>query len=154
MSIKRAFDDLRLHQMDQRLSALKVVDLPRAPESGWIASIRTALGMTATALSHRLRMTTAGVRQIEKAEAEQRITLATLAKVADALNCDVRYVLVPRIPLTQQLNDRALDLARQQLASVSHTMSLEGQKLNKRSEQVQLDIWTKMYLSGPRRDLW
>ncbi len=154
MNSKRAFEELRLSQMDLRLTALKAADLPRPPKVGWIKSIRTAMGMTATSLSRRLHITTEGVRQIEKAEAEQRITMTTLVKVADALNCDVHYVLIPRIPLTQQLNNRARELARQHMKAVSHTTALEDQKLDEKSEQIQLDVLAMSFLNGPRRDFW
>ena len=154
MASKTAFDELRLYQLDVQLDKIREAGLPPAPSTGWIRSIRTALGMTATALASRLKMTTEGVRQIEKAEAEERITLATLIKVADALNCEVRYALVPRIPLTEQLNQRARELAAQELAPVAHTMSLEDQAVLRKGQEAQLDIWTRMLLNGPRRDLW
>jgi predicted DNA-binding mobile mystery protein A len=110
--------------------------------------------MTATSLAGRLNMTAEGVRKIEKAEAEERITLATLIKVADALDCDFRYALIPRTSLTQQLNDRARELAARELAPVAHTMSLEDQAVKGKAQEAQLTIWSKMLLNGPRRNFW
>lgn len=154
MDRKKAFDALRLYQLDQRLEGIRGASIPPAPVSGWIKAIRTALGMTATSLAKRLNMTTEGIRQIEKAEAEERVTLATLKKVAEALNCDVRYVLVPRTPLTQMLNDRARELASRELSPVAHHMSLEDQAVKGKAQEAQLSVWANMLLNGSRRDFW
>ena len=105
MTPKFGFDRLLLSQIDHRLAALRGFDLPSAPRIGWVRSIRSALGMTATALGRRLGMTSGGVRKLEDAEADEAITLSTLRKLADSLDCELRYVLVPRRPLQEQLNE-------------------------------------------------
>jgi predicted DNA-binding mobile mystery protein A len=154
MDRKKAFDELRLYQLDERLDKIRAAGMQPSPSPGWIRTIRSTLGMTATSLAGRLNMTAEGVRKIEKAEAEERITLATLIKVADALDCDFRYALIPRTSLTQQLNDRARELAGRELAPVAHTMSLEDQAVKGKAQEAQLTIWSKMLLNGPRRNFW
>lgn len=59
--------------------------------------------MSSTALGARSGMTGQGVRKLEKAEADGAITLNTLRRLADGLDCDVRYVFVPRTSLVEQV---------------------------------------------------
>ena len=66
-------------------------------------TIRLALGMSSTALGTRTGMTAQGVRKLEQAEANQSISLKTLAKLADGLDCEVRYILLHRSSLLSQV---------------------------------------------------
>ena len=66
------------------------------PAGGWLRPIREALGVTLTDLAKRLKVTPPAIRSFEQAEAEDRITLASLRRTADALGCDLIYALVPR----------------------------------------------------------
>src|ERR1700680_2392780 len=97
------------------------------PPRGWVRAIREALGMSAAALAVRLGTTAGAVTRLEQSEAADRIRLDTLRRAADALGCDLVYLLVPRRPLTAVVRDRARELARWQVAAVEHTMRLENQ---------------------------
>lgn len=72
-------------------------------------TVRLALGMNSETLGRRIGISQQGVRKLEQSEADGSISLNTLAKIADGLNCDVRYVLVPRISLVDQVMARALE---------------------------------------------
>lgn len=63
--------------------------------------------MSSNALGRRIGISAQGVRKLEIAEAEGTITLRTLSKLAHGLDCDVRYVLVPRTSLIEQVARRA-----------------------------------------------
>jgi predicted DNA-binding mobile mystery protein A len=67
------------------------------------------------------------VTRLEQSEAADRIRLETLRRAADALGCDLVYLLVPRRPLTTVVRDRARELARWQVAATEQTMRLEDQ---------------------------
>jgi predicted DNA-binding mobile mystery protein A len=97
------------------------------PPRGWIHAVREALGMSAAALAGRLRITAGAVTRLEQSEAADRARLETLRRAADALGCDLVYLLVPRRPLTAVVRDRARELARLQVAAVEQTMRLEDQ---------------------------
>lgn len=58
--------------------------------------MREALGITLTELAQRLKITPPAVRSFEQAEAEDRITLGSLRRSAQAMGCDLVYALVPR----------------------------------------------------------
>jgi predicted DNA-binding mobile mystery protein A len=97
------------------------------PPRGWIHAVREALGMSAAALADRLGITAGAVTRLEQSEAADRARLETLRRAADALGCDLVYLLVPRRPLTAVVRDRARELARLQVAAVEQTMRLEDQ---------------------------
>src|ERR1700722_4014905 len=104
------------------------------PPLGWVRAIRVALGMSATALGARLGTTAGAVTRLEQSEAADRIRLDTLRRAADALGCDLVYLLVPRRPLTTVVHERVRDLARSQAAAVEQTMRLEDQATERTTE--------------------
>jgi predicted DNA-binding mobile mystery protein A len=107
--------------------------LPRPPR-GWVRAVREALGMSAAVLATRLGITAGAVTRLEQSEAADRIQLDTLRRAADALGCDLVYLLVPRRPLTAVVRDRARELARLQAAAVEQTMRLEDQATGRTTE--------------------
>lgn len=157
MSIDSApeLQELKLRQVEGELAKWRRATLPSPPSVGWIQTIREALGMTATALAQRLAMTGAGLRKIESSEAHERISLATLRKVADALDCDLRYALVPRQPLEDKLMARARSVLSEQMSPVAHSMALEDQKVNdKESMDKYLDSAARSLIRRSPRSLW
>lgn len=104
------------------------------PPRGWVRAVREALGMSTAALAARLGITAGAVTRLEQSEAADRIRLDTLHRAADALGCDLVYLLVPRRPLTAVVQERARELARAQVAAVEQTMLLEDQATGQTSE--------------------
>jgi predicted DNA-binding mobile mystery protein A len=66
------------------------------PAAGWLRSVREALGLSLADQARKLKVTPPAVRSFEQAEAEDRITLASLRRTAAAMDCDLVYTLVPR----------------------------------------------------------
>jgi predicted DNA-binding mobile mystery protein A len=92
------FEKLQTYQLDRNLLPWLVLRGNPRPNLGWAKAIRQSLGMTASSFAKRLGMTQAGVSKLEKAEIEDKITLASLRKLAGALDCELHYALVPRAP--------------------------------------------------------
>jgi len=90
--------------------------------------------MSAGVLAARLGTTAGAVTRLEQSEAADRIRLDTLRRAADALGCDLVYLLVPRRPLTAVVRDRARQLARVQVAATEQTMRLEDQATGEAKE--------------------
>jgi hypothetical protein len=68
------------------------------------------------------------IQQFEKAEAEDRITLRALRRVAGTMGCDVVYVLVPRASSFAELAEQPIrERTARDVKSVVHTMALEDQ---------------------------
>jgi len=101
--MKSNFSELKLRQLDTALDRWRSADLPSRPPSGWIKAVREGLGMAATHLATRLGVTTSTVTRLETSEADDTISLATLRRAAEALDCELRYVLVPRQSLADTL---------------------------------------------------
>jgi predicted DNA-binding mobile mystery protein A len=76
--------------------------IPRPP-MGWIRAMREAAGVSAGELGRILGVSRQLPLQFEKAEAEDSITLKSLRSVANALDCDLVYALVPRAGSVREL---------------------------------------------------
>ena len=99
------------------------------PAGGWLRAMREALSMSIADLAERLGVSPSTIVRFEQSEQSGRIQLDTLTRVADQLGCDVVYALVPRQPLEEVVDDRARELAVEELRGVGHTMELEAQGL-------------------------
>lgn len=152
--MKPNFSDLKLQQLDAALAHWRLADLPSRPPAGWLKAIREALGMPATQLAKRLDVVASTVTRLEASEADDTISLATLRRAAEALGCELRYALVPKQSLADTLESRAATLARQRMASVSHTMALEAQATPKNTVAQQTRRLAANLLQGSRRELW
>lgn len=67
------------------------------------------------------------ITELEQGEASGKITIQSLERAAEAMGCRLVYALVPMRPLSDMINERALGIAGQQLASIEQTMRLENQ---------------------------
>jgi predicted DNA-binding mobile mystery protein A len=152
--MNKKFANLQLHQMDFTLAKARDARLPMRPNTGWVRAIRESLGMSASAFARKLGITPSSIAKFEKAEADEKITLASLRKLASALDCELQYTLVPRKSLEEILEERAMAVAKERLRPIAHSMSLENQSVDKSAGDKQLQLLAKEILDGPRRNLW
>jgi len=126
--MKNTFKHLRLLQIDKGLSPfLAASEVPR-PRRGWLRAVREAIGVSAAEIARKLGTSRQLPLQFEKWEAEDRITLKSLRKMADALDCDLVYAIVPRAGSIQRLvEERARAEASSRITGVEHSMALEDQ---------------------------
>ncbi len=145
--------DLARVSLDQRLLQLGAVRPALArPRQGWVRAIRTALGMTTAQLGRRLGIAQASVVGMEKSEAEDRIQLGTLRRAAEALDCELHYVLLPRTGLQARVQQRRAALAEREHGRVAHSMGLERQY---ESDPVLQALRLRATQAGiSDRDLW
>jgi len=140
-------------QLDKRLNSLRKNNFAR-PSRGWIKAIREALGMTTAQLGRRIGVSQPRAVAIEQAEKAGTITLDSLERAARALDCELVYALVPRKPLEDMAEERALALAKQRLARTRHSMALEDQGVAAADEQEQLKRLARQLLEKPGSALW
>lgn len=152
--MNRKFANLQLQQLDAVLTKLRDARTPSRPVIGWVKAIRESLGMSASALARKLGVTPHSISKLEKAETEEKITLASLRKLANALDCELQYILVPHKSLEEILKDRAISVARERLLPISHSMALEDQAVDKSIAEKQVQLLAQEILNGPRRNLW
>lgn len=62
----------------------------------WLKSARTAQFLTAATMSEKLGISTGAYFQIEKNEELQKISLQTLHRVAEAMDCELVYAIRPK----------------------------------------------------------
>ena len=93
--------------IDRRLAALGDPQKLSRPPYGWIKAIREALGMTSRQFAKRMGVSQPRASAIEKNEVIGSITLDTLQRAANALECQLVYALVPRKPLQALVKERA-----------------------------------------------
>lgn len=121
------FRQLRRSQLDRNLTEAR--NLPPRPSGGWLASVREALGFSLAEIGRRMRVPRQNVQKFERAEADDRVTLSTLRRAAEAMDCDLIYVLVPKVGSFAELAERpARERAASDVQRVVHTMALEDQK--------------------------
>lgn len=147
-------NQLRLEQLQATLSSYADMGKRRPPSRGWLKLIREALGRTERQQAQRLRISGAALHKSEKAEAEDRISLGQLRKLADGLDCELVYALVPRRPLTDVVQERARAIAMEEVGGVAHTMGLEDQRPGAERLRKQVERRTEELLSGRWSDLW
>jgi predicted DNA-binding mobile mystery protein A len=138
--------------LDERFK--KLPDLLRPltrPTRGWIAAIRTALGMSYRQMASRLAVDPSAIGHLERSEQIESIQLATLRRAAEALNCTLVYAIVPNGSLETIVQNRVRHVARRQFKAVDHTMRLEDQSVLPEDIEKQIDLFAKQM---PQRTLW
>ena len=140
--------------LDKRLSLLQNGESFVRPPRGWLKAIREALGMTTGQLGQRLGVVQSRVVAIEQAEAKGTITLNSLEKAAQVLNCRLVYALVPQHSLEDTVKDRASLLAKKRLKSASHTMALEAQSVDEADEGEQFKHLIRQLVDKGGSALW
>jgi predicted DNA-binding mobile mystery protein A len=126
-------------QLDERFRELGSANRYTPPVRGWIKALREAFGMSTAQLAKRLGIRQPSLVALEQSEAKGTIELATLRRVAEALDCTLVYSLVPNKPLETTLRDRARAFARRRRAPVEHSMLLEDQKVMAKDAEARLD---------------
>jgi predicted DNA-binding mobile mystery protein A len=136
--------------LDGRFTKLKPVTRFTPPVRGWIKAIREALGMSTQQLAKRLRIKQPSVVALEQSEAKGSIELATLRRVAAALDCTLVYALVPNKPLESLVRDRARAFARRRLEPIEHSMLLEDQTVKPKAKDFETRLDELVRETNPR----
>jgi predicted DNA-binding mobile mystery protein A len=152
MRSKSEKSTLLRQQLDQQLSQLRGAS--SRPLKGWVRSVREALGMSGKQLAARLGVEPPRVTELEKAEVSGSLTLRSLQRAGEALNCDVVYALVPRTSLDTTVKKQAFKVAGNRIARVSHTMRLENQGLSVKDEGSLLQDKVEELVREMPRWLW
>jgi predicted DNA-binding mobile mystery protein A len=126
-------------QLDDRFRTLGATKRYVPPVRGWMKAIREALGMSTAQLAERLKIKQPSLISLEQSEAKGTIELATLRRVAEALDCTLVYALVPNKPLETMVRDRARAFLRERRSHVEHSMLLEDQTVAGKDPDARLD---------------
>jgi len=146
--------DLARKHLDKRLSQWRSTSEFACPPRGWIRAIREAIGMTAAQLAARLNVSQPRVFALENNEVRGALTLETISRVAQGLNCTFVYALVPNTSLEDMVMVQAQKKVAERLARVDHTMKLEAQGLSGAEIAAERERIVNEILKGNLRGLW
>lgn len=153
MSAKINIKLARRH-LDEKFKKMGDIKFFMPPAKGWIKAVRMALAMTQVQLAKRLGVAQPRVIALEKDEIGGNLKISTLKKVADALECEFVYALIPKHGLDKTMQRQAKKRAKRMLASAEHTMQLENQPSPKEAGELQLKELISELLEGSQNKLW
>src|SRR5271156_123446 len=98
--------------LEARFEDIRPIARFKPPVRGWIKAIREALGMSSAQLAKRLKIKQPTVAAMEQSELKGTIQLATLRRIAEAMNCTLVYALVPNDSLETIVREQARKVAK------------------------------------------
>lgn len=144
-------NETALNQVNRRLEALRDVKDKALVRNGWINYMRTALGLTLSELGSLVSLSTASVAQAERREADGQVSLSTLKKMAEAMDCELIYAFVPKKDIKTMVHDQAFEKARKTLGIADLHMKLEDQKVEG-NEEERIERLAKKFIE--KGDIW
>lgn len=138
MNIKKQF----INSYQKKFDSFKQI-VKEKPLQGWIKTLRELLGMTTVQFSKKLKVSQPRLAFMEKNE--KNLKISTMEKIADELNCDFVYALVPREKINDIIYNKAKQKALNIVNKVNYNMSLENQlsENNEVLEDVVDDLLSK-----------
>ena len=148
------FNRLRLKQTEQALEPFAALKGQPTPSSGWLKAIRESLGRSLRGQAGRMGITAPTLLKSEASEVTGGITLSQLRKLAQGLDCELVYALVPHQPLSKMVESQAEQMARKEILGVAHSMSLEDQRPSDAFLEQQVADRRRSLLEGSWAKLW
>jgi predicted DNA-binding mobile mystery protein A len=140
-------------QLDETLQIFADTAKVARPIRGWIRAIRDALGMNMRQLADRLGVGQPRIVKIEQDELSGALTIKTLEKIADKLDCVFVYGFAPRTTLENTAKNQADRIARERMNKISHHMYLEAQELTNHHSKAAFESMVEEILESPSK-LW
>ena len=118
---------LQIRALDKKTSDLKSAKNIVPQSSGWIKTVREAIGMTVSQLAARLGVTQPRITKMESNE--DNLKLSTMKKAAEAMNCEFVYYFKPKTTFQNLVDEQAQKKAEEVLKTVNVNMALENQEI-------------------------
>jgi len=118
---------LQIRALDKKTSDLKSAKNIVPQSSGWIKTVREAIGMTVSQLAARLGVTQPRITKMESNE--DNLKLSTMKKAAEAMNCEFVYYFKPKTTFQNLVDEQAQKKAAEVLKTVNVNMALENQEI-------------------------
>lgn len=147
-------DDLRIRQLDEVLAHFTPLRHRPPPPNGWAKTIREALGISVRQMSRRAGLSRTSITSAEAGEARGTVQFDTLQGLADALDCDLVYALVPRTSLAKTLEAQARRKAVDLVGRVADSMKLEAQGVADEASERQVRELAATILRDRGRHYW
>lgn len=118
---------LQIRALDKKTFDLKSAKNIVPQPSGWIKTVREAIGMTVSQLATRLGVTQPRITKMESNE--DNLKLSTMKKAAEAMNCEFVYYFKPKTTFQNLVDEQAQKKAAEVLKTVNVNMALENQEI-------------------------
>ncbi len=141
-------------QVEDKLASLHPLKKVGIPRKGWIRAIRDALGISGTQLGKRLGCTRQWISLIENNEIDGNVTLNTMRRVAEGLDCEFVYGFVPKTSLEDTITRQIHKVAEARIKRISQTMRLEQQHLNPDEEKKMLEREVDLVMADSTNAWW
>jgi predicted DNA-binding mobile mystery protein A len=116
----------------------KIVKL-KVPPEGWLRTNRKALQMPAKIIMKKAGIKSSELYRIEKAEIDGTLTLNKLKNMANAMDCDFHYAIIPRGEIKTLIENKARRHAVKLLENANVHMQLESQGTSAQQIELQID---------------
>ncbi len=137
--------------VDGTVKAALTIDTP--PE-GWARTVRKALGIPISIISKRSGLSKAEIFRIERREVDGKVQLDTLRRLAQAMDCELHYAIVPRRKVDELISEKAHEAAVRIVSEMSTHMELEMQGLSKRQIDDQVRVVQSQLLGMSSQSFW
>jgi len=154
MAIINKMKNTAAQQLSDYLESIATFRAVKLPPKGWVRAIRDGLGMSRRQLATRLGLSTSRIQRLEEDEVSGSVTVKTLRRTAEAMDCVLVYAMIPKESLETTLNTQVREKAKAYVLSTSHSMALEDQALSNEANKKMLDTVSKQLLEQARRSLW
>jgi len=146
--------DLSQQQLSAYLQSIEGFKSVNSPRKGWLRAIRDGLKMSRRQLARRLGLSTSRIQKLEADEVAEAVTLKTIRRTAEAMDCVFVYAVIPRVSVEEALQQQALKKARHHLKRVSHSMALEDQSLDDKANKKMVEALAERLINQSSRTLW
>ena len=140
--------------LDSKIASLPPLQKMQRPHKGWIRAVKEALGMSSKQLAARLGVSPPRITALEKSEVDETVTLASLRRAAEALDCALVYSFVPKGSFEEVLQTRARRIAADIIGKVDHTMRLEAQNLQSDKLNEEIENLAAQILREQHKIIW
>ena len=116
--------------LDSRIPALRSAQASALkPARGWLRAVRSVLGFSQEQVAKKTSTTRQSYADLEAAEQRRAISLNSLQRAAEAMDCELVYFLVPREKVARTYGELAQvhDPMFKHLQASEHSMALENQ---------------------------
>ena len=146
---------LIIDQLDKRFNDLSKISNMDIPASGWLASVRKALGMSLEQFGKRLSITRQSAKELEQREKDGSLSIRSLREAAAAMDMQLVYWIVPKDGSLDALIERkAKEIATSIVMRTSNTMKLEDQENSTKRIQEAIKERTRVIKQEMPKILW
>ena len=127
---------LLLMQTSRHLNWFNDARAQSNPPEGWVKTIRTALNMTLAQLANRMKISIPSVKNFETREKLGTVTIKSLREIAEALDMQLVYAIIPKADSLEDYVDRKAEEKAKEIYENLFEPALGTLKRVKKAEEL------------------